>query len=238
MPFEVNAYTLNNVNPTAKIRPLSIKREWIKEGTQHGYAYSCFPVALANTMGYEIYFEEDIEFIWNGKEEPNSTTIIQGKDICYFDRGFATVGLVTNLIFKSDENTSLLCGPVPNQFIDGIQTYSAIISTSFFSGVLHIVLRITQPNKNILIKAGTPVGSILPISIESINNSIINVFKEIKNVEDLGIHNTPEYNNALAKKAEEIGRTVGWYQQGVDHKNNKIGTHEIKKFVFNVKNQD
>jgi hypothetical protein len=234
MTFKINAYQINNVRPTAKIKPMSVKRDWIEPGTQHGYAYSCFPVVLANTMGYEIYFEEDIEFIWNGKKEPNSTTIIQGKDICYFDRGFATVGLVTNLVFKSDENTSLFCGPMPNQFIDGIQGYSAIMSTSFFGGALHIVLRITKANQNILIKAGTPIGFVLPISLKSINNSVIEVFKTPEPGTDFGVHSSPGYNEALAKEAEKIGRTVGWYQKGLDHLGNKVGNHEIKKFNFSV----
>lgn len=232
MTIEINAYEINNERPTAKIRPMSIKRDWIEEGTQHGYAYSCFPVALANTMGYEIYFEEDIEFMWNGKREPNSTLVTKGKDICYFDRGFATVGLVTNLIIKSDKDTSLLSGPVPNQFTEGVSGYSAILSTSFFSGALHIVLRITEPNKNILIKAGDAVGFILPISLSSINNSIINVYKPTN--KDFGVHLSTDYNNALANEADKKGRPVGWYQKGIDHNGSQIGSHEIKKFTFNV----
>jgi hypothetical protein len=236
--FEINAYKINDVKPTAKIRPLSVKREWMEIGTQHGYAYSCFPIVLANTMGYEIYFEEDIEFIWNGKKEPNSTKVIKGKDICYFDRGFATVGLVTNLVFKSNENTSLLCTPIPNQFIDGLSGYSAIMSTSFFGGALHIVLRITEPNKKILIKAGTPIGCILPISISDINNSVINVFEKLDPDLDIGVHSSPGYNEALSKEAEVLGRTVGWYQKAVDQNNNKIGKHEIKKFNFSVINHE
>lgn len=238
MAFEVNVYKLDDIRPTAKIRPMSVKRDWIDPDTQHGYAYSCFPLVLANTMGYEIYFDEDIEFIWDGTKDSDSTKVLLGKEICYFDRGFATIGLFTNLVFKSNETTSLLSGPIPNQFIDGIQGYSAIISTSIFGGALNIVLRITQPNKKILIKAGTPIGFVLPISISDINNSVINVFNTFDPGVNLGVHSSKEYNDSLYQNALETNRTVGWYQKALDHKGNKIGQHEIKKFNFSVVSHD
>jgi hypothetical protein len=231
--FEINAYKINNNKPTAKIRPLSVKRDWMVKGTQHEYAYNCFPVVLANTMGYEIYFEEDIEFIWNGSFEEGSTLVTKGKDICYFNRGFATIGLITNLVFKSDKNVSLLIGPVPNQFIDGIQNYSAILSTSFFGGVAHIVLRITKPNEKILLKAGTSVGLILPLSLKNINNSSINILENIDFNENF-IHEKIEYTNALTSKAKEIKSPTNWYKKAIDHNGVKIGDHEITFFNLKV----
>lgn len=238
MPFEIDAYQINDVSPTAKIRPLSVKRDWVQKGTSHEDAYSCFPLTLANTMGYEIYFEEDIEFIWDGTQNPGSIKVTKGKEICHIDRGTATISLSTNLFFKSNNDTSLLCYPVPNQFIDGLQGYFAVLSTSFFQSSLPIVLKITQANKNILIKSGTPIGCVLPISIADINNSIINVFNKIENDTNIGVHISQEYNDELVKKTKQSGKPMGWYKKAIDQNGKKIGEHEIKKFIFNVNNKN
>lgn len=231
MPIKVDSFPLNLNVKTAKIRPMSIKRDWVAEEVSQSNAYSCLPLTLANSMGYELYFDEDIDLLWNGKD----VEVFAGKDFCHFDRGAATVGISTNLIFHSEPNVSMITMPVPNTFVDGVHVYSSIISTSFFTSPLHIVLRLTIPNKRILIESGKAIASILPASISEFNNSVINMHNSVSDKKM--IHVSSEYNNALGAKVDLDGRPAGWYQNGIDHKGNKIGSHEIKRFSFRVESE-
>ena len=104
--YKLDVYIDNKEAPTAKIRPLVMQREWM-----HDTTYNCDPVGMANTLGYGIYFDEDISFIWNGVRADPATAITGGEHI-WVGRGEGTVSFITNLLFRTDENTSILTMPV------------------------------------------------------------------------------------------------------------------------------
>jgi len=215
-----------------KLEPLSIKREWMDE-TYDAHAYKCFPVTLTNGLGWGISFPEDITFIWDGVSDtsPDHVRILSGDEYVSSGRANATISFNTGLMFRTDENTSILQMPVPNQFIDGVQPFSTLISTSFYKGELPCAWRITRPNVEITIKAGTPVISILPISLGNINNSEM----VIKSMRDLptDYFNNPDYSNVVYELNRQ-GKWSNFYRDAVDQSGKSIGSHEVKSIRLKV----
>lgn len=228
--YKVNAYKCRP--DSANIEPLSIKREWMDE-TVDAHAYKCFPVSLTNGLGWSLSFPEDITFIWDGISDTMSdhVKILSGNKYAYTDRANATVSFNTGLIFKTEENVSLLQMPVPNLFRDGIQPFTTIISTSFFNGELPSALRITRPNVEITIKANTPFITLVPISLTELNNS------EIVLMDDSEVPPSSVDGDEYSKTIGEINRSGKWsnfYRDAVDHLGNSIGKHEVKALRLKV----
>lgn len=219
----------------ADIFPLNAKRGWMDE-TYNSHAYKCFPVTLSNTLGWGISFPEDITFIWDGISDssPDHVNILQGSKYVSTGRANGTISFNTKLFFTSNKNISLLHMPVPNQWIDGAQAFTSILSTSVLRGSFPCVWKITRPNTEITIKSGTPVIAIVPIELSEINNSEI----EMKNISDI-----PEdyfMNNEHYRKAEEINKSGKWtnfYRDAVDYEGKSIGEHELKSIKLKVINK-
>ena len=178
MTYNIKAYIKNGLGI---IEPLSIKRDWMDKNKET--AYKCFPVSSANVIGWGISFPEDISFIWdgeygNGEDDffDNHVKILSGEKYIRVNSSNVTITFVTGISFQTDEDVSLLVSPIPNQFIDGIQGYSAIFSTSFYKDEIQSVYKILYPNKIITIKANTQIASILPISLTKLNNSTLEIF--------------------------------------------------------------
>jgi hypothetical protein len=236
--YNLKAYQMEK--KCANIEPFSVKREWMSEHMDHG-AYKCFPLTLANKLGFSISFPEDIIFEWNGEANKSKSKIkfYSGEEFCYVDRGLGTIAFNTKTLFKTEEGVSCLIMPAPNYFIEGIQSFTTILATSFFTGATHVVNKITKKNSIIEIKANTPVASILPISILQFQNTKLDYycFDKINNFKDLFYpHNTKEYALSLKKYGEDNNKTSDWYIKAIDHKGNKIGSHEVNSFNFNIEN--
>lgn len=228
--YKIYVYDIRN--GYGKLEPLSIKREWMDE-TYDAHAYKCFPVTLTNGLGWGISFPEDITFIWDGISDtsPDHVKILSGEKYAYSGRANATVSFNTGLMFRTDKDTSILQMPVPNQIIDGVQPFTTLISTSFFKGELPCAWRITRPNVEITIKAGTPVISVLPISLGSLNNSEM----IMKSITDLPVNyfNDSDYSN-IVYELNRQGKWSNFYRDAVDPKGNSIGSHEVKSIRLKV----
>jgi hypothetical protein len=231
--YEVKAYkiSLNSAN----ISQIPVKRDWMDE-TFDAHAYKCFPVTLTNSLGWGLSFPEDISFIWDGISDSsaNHVKILSGEKYCYAERGNSTISFRTGLILKTNQDVTLLQMPVPNMFIDGVQSFTTLISTSFFNSEFPCALRITKPNSIITIKANQPIISIIPLSLNFIDNS------EIK-FESISKMPKPKFNNnEYSKAVQEITSSGSWtnfYRNATDHKGNKIGEHELKSLKFKVTNE-
>jgi hypothetical protein len=226
--YNVDAYIDNELTPTAKIRPLSIKRDWM-----HSYTYNCHPIAMANTLGYGVYFDHDISFIWDGSREDGAVGII-GKENVWVGRGEGTVSFITNLIFKTDENTSLITMPVPNEYIEGAQVLSTILSTSVFTGTFSIVWKLDTPNKEYFIPAGTNIACILPVSLGTIQDSTITLQNKTWPFEK--VQDSKEYMEYL-KGLNAEGIRPRMYKKAINHKGETIGKHEVDSIQLHVKGE-
>lgn len=236
-PYKIEVYKSVS-GPSAKIRPLSVKRDWMNSGIYH-----CVPVSLANTIGYGIYFDEDISFrldstnggIKNGSAySTNSNSFVWSAESLtegVFGRGFGTVSFEINLIFKTNPDISLMTMPVPNQILDNATVISTLLSTSFFTSSLPIVWKLHKDDYEYFIPAGTDVAAIMPISLGKIQNCEINYNESF--FPDQRVHSEPDYLGVLSEKMNSDGR-AGMYKKGIDHKNNKIGTHEVDKLSLIV----
>lgn len=230
----VNVYRLKD--SSANIGNLKIKREWM-DGTQDAHAYKCFPVTLTNSLGWGISYPEDIEFIWDGISDttPVHVKVLKGEQYISTGRANATISFNTGLIFETDENTSLIHMPVPNQFIDGVQAFTTIISSSFYKNPFPVAWKITKPNVPILIPAGTPIISVVPVSIGAISDSELNIYD---NSEDKFGQDHWKRNRKYGERAQEINQTGGWtnfYRNATDETETSIGSHEVKAIRMPVK---
>lgn len=226
----VNVY--KTAGPETILSPLESDRDWMHENK---YAYNCMPVALTNKLGWSISFPSDISFVWSGseKEGPDGDIeVLYGKQHCYFERGGGVIAFPTNLIFKTDSDTSILIMPVPNQFIDGATAFTSILSSSFYTGALHVVWKVTRPGHIITIKAGTPVATVVPISLKEIQGSTAIIMNNNLNI----VHGS-EYVNAMTEYGRINKRVSDWYKKAIDQNGNTIGSHEVNSFKFIVKDE-
>jgi hypothetical protein len=217
---------------------LSAKRKWMDD-TFDSHAYKCFPVSLTNQLGWGISFPEDISFIWDGISDSSSdhVKILSGEKYAYSGRANATISFNSGLVFKTNKDLSLLSMPVPNLFIDGAVPFTTLISSSFFTGELPIAWMITKPNEIITIKAGTPVISILPIDLESLNNSemVLRPISEFPQPVYNDIENPNDYSETI-KALNQSGDWSNFYRDAVDHLKRKIGSHQVKAIRLKVIN--
>jgi hypothetical protein len=211
----------------ANIEQLSAKRSWMDE-TYDKHAYMCFPVSLTNRLGWGISYPKDIRLVWDGITDTTDTHIkvLEGEEYVYTGRGNATISFISGLIFKTDPETTLLTMPVPNQFIRGAQCYTTLISTSFYMPELPLGWRMTEPNIEVVIPAGTPVAAVLPMSLTALENDYELVMQKE--------YPTQEYWAEVRKygDAAEIKNGVGdWskmYREALDYTGTSVGKHETK----------
>lgn len=211
----------------ASIEQLQVKRDWMEE-TANKHAYMCFPVTLTNRLGWGISYPVDIRFIWDGITDttPDHIKILEGEEYVNNYRGNATISFNSGLIFKTDEDTSILTMPVPNQFIRGAQSYTTLISTSFFMPDLPLAWRVTEPNIEILIPAGTPVAAVVPISLSGLESGYRLAISEDRPTNEYW-NTLREYGDAAQLK-NGVGDWSKMYRDAVNHNGEVVGKHETK----------
>jgi hypothetical protein len=215
------------------VSPMSIKRDWMDE-TPQGHAYRCFPVGQANMIGWSLSCKDDISFIWNGINDTSSENvkILDEKPYIYTGRGQSTISFSTGLIFKTDENVSLLTINPVNLFNEDFETMSSLVTTSFYPSPLPLAIKARVPNKEVTIKAGTVLATIIPISLTMLNNTTINInaYTDVDRVREKA---NREYGEA-AQKINQSGQWTDWYRDAVNEKNESIGKHEAKILKLSV----
>jgi hypothetical protein len=214
------------------IQPMSIKRDWM-DVTSEGHAYRCFPVTQSNVIGWSLSCVKDIEFIWDGVNDQSSDHIeIFSPKGSYSGRGQSSVSLNTGLVFRTDKDVSIFTINPVNYFSDEFETMSSLISTSFYDNPLPLAIKAKTANKRVVIKAGTPVATIIPISLSNLNGTNI----EIVNYEDQD-RKRLEANMSYGSAAQEInsaGKWTDWYRDAVNEKRETQGSHEVKTLKLGV----
>ena len=232
--YKITAYKNPN---SANIDQINIKRNWMDD-TVDGHAYRCFPVTLANGLGWGLSFPKDISFVWDGISDTSGhhVKVLEGEEYCYTERANATISFKTGIIFETEQNLSLLQMPVPNMFIDGAQAFTTIMSTSFFKGEFPCALRITKPFTKITIKANQPFIAILPISLTNLQNSIVEI-DDPKNMKNNVVLKKEEHLEIVKEKTDS-GQWTNFYRDAVNYKGQKIGEHEVKAIRLHVVNKN
>jgi len=214
------------------IQPMSIKRDWM-DVTSEGHAYRCFPVTQSNVIGWSLSCVKDIEFIWDGVNDQSSDHIeIFSPEGSYSGRGQSSVSLNTGLVFRTDKDVSIFTINPVNYFSDEFETMSSLISTSFYDNPLPLAIKAKVANKRVVIKAGTPVATIIPISLSNLNGTSI----EIVNYQDPDrkrLEANMSYGSA-AQKINSAGKWTDWYRDAVNEKEESQGSHEVKTLKLSV----
>ena len=220
-------------NSLFNLSPMSIKRDWM-DATSEGHAYRCFPVTQANVIGYSLSCKEDIEFEWEGINDQTDQHIkIFSPEGSYAGRGQSSISLDTGLIFRTDEDVSILAINPVNSFNDEFETMSSLISTSFFNNPFPLALKAKVPNKKVIIKAGTAVATLIPISLTKLNDTVVSIV----DYEDPD-NKRAEANISYGKEAQIVnssGQWTDWYRNAVNEKNESLGSHEVKVLKLYVK---
>jgi len=218
-----------------EISPMSIKRDWMDD-TSENHAYRCFPVTQANVVGYSLSCTEDIEFEWDGinDQTPDHVKILS-PERAYSGRGQSSISMDTGLIFRTDQDVSIIAINPVNYFSDEFETMSSLISTSFYDNPFPLALKAKTANKRIVIKAGTPVATIIPISLTQLNNTVIKMV-DYKDEDRKRVEANISYGEA-AQVLNSTGEWTDWYRNAVNEKQESIGSHEVKTLKLSVEDQ-
>jgi hypothetical protein len=219
-------------NSLFDISQMSIKRDWM-DLTSEGHAYRCFPVTQANVIGYSLSCKEDIEFLWDGVTDQTGDHVeIFNPKSAYSGRGQSSISMDTGLIFRTDSDVSILAINPVNYFSDEFETMSSLITTSFYNNPLPLALRAKIANKKVVIKAGTPVATIIPISLTNLNNTVISIV-DYQDIDNKRMKANMSYGEA-AQAINSSGEWTDWYRNAINEKEESLGSHEVKTLRLKV----
>lgn len=228
-----NVEVYKHLGHPVKIEQTQVQRQWM-DNTDDKHAYKCFPVSLVNTIGWSISFLEDIEFIWDGISDTSEhhVTILKGPEgVCNTQRGNATVSFYTGLYFKTEENMTMLSIVPPNYFIDGATPFTSLITTSFFEDALPVAWRVTRPNVKITIPAGTPVITVIPVSLGELAKVELDIHDKVFGEE---MHVKKQKRLEVWEKLSKEGKFTNFYRNAVEYDGSTIGKHEKKSLHLRV----
>ena len=215
------------------IEPMSIKRDWM-DLTSENHAYRCFPVTQSNVIGWYLSCSEDIIFTWDGiNDQTDQHVKIVSPSGSYSGRGQSSISLNTSLVFKTDPDVSIWTIHPVNYFNDDFETMSSVISTSFYDNPLPLALKAKKANVETIIKAGTPIATIIPISLTNLNNTTIEIV-EYKD-EDRSRTNANIAYGEAAQVLNSSGNWTDWYRNAVNENGESVGSHEVKTLKLYVK---
>jgi len=214
------------------IQPMSIKRDWM-DLTSEKHAYRCFPVTQANVVGWNLSCKEDIVFFWDGiNDQTDQHVKITSPEGSYAGRGQSSISLNTSLIFRTDPDVSILTINPVNYFNEDFETMSNLISTSFYDNPLPLALKAKKANQEVVIKAGTPIATIIPISLTNLNNTTIEIVA-YQDPDRKRQQANINYGTA-AQVVNSSGEWTDWYREAVDENGTSLGSHEVKTLKLDV----
>lgn len=231
----LNISVEKNAHSHIDIYPMSIKRDWM-DVTPEKHAYRCFPVTQANMIGWYLAADEDVSFIWNGINDTSSDNvkILKGENFTYTGRGQSSVSFNTGLVFRTDENISMFTITPVNYFSTDFEVMSSLISTSWHDSDFPLAIKVKTANKEIIIKAGQPIATIIPISLTSLDNTAIDMYR-YSDPDGLRHQAHKSYGEA-AQEINMRGEWTDWYRDAINEKGETLGKHETKALRLKVNN--
>jgi hypothetical protein len=136
------------------------------------------------------------------------------------------------MVFRTNEDISLLTINPVNYFNDDFETLSNLISTSFYDNPLPLAIKARTANKEVTIKAGTPVATIIPISLSALNNTVIQIHEYVDTDREREKANI-SYGQA-AQVINSSGEWTDWYRNATNEKGESLGSHEVKSLKLDV----
>ncbi len=119
-----------------------------------------------------------------------------------------------------------------NYFNLDFEVMSSLISTSWFDNDFPLAIKAKTPNKEILIKAGDPIATIIPISLTELDNTSIKIY-DYEDPEHIRQNKHKSYGIA-AQEVNKSGNWTDWYRDAINEKGESLGSHETKVLRLSV----
>src|SRR5579859_530129 len=150
-----------------EIRPAGPEREWMDD-SNHGFAYRCLPLAIANAHGWEILSPASFEAEWTGSNDLNGVKITPLSPfgdyppvLSHFGEGVLTFHV--SAVFRSDPRVNLwVTGPV-NRPKHGICPLTGVVETDWAVASFTMNWKFTAPGIRVRFEKGEPFCFVFPI---------------------------------------------------------------------------
>jgi hypothetical protein len=107
------------------------------------------------------------------------------------------------------------------------------MTTSFYDNPLPLAIKARRANERVVIKAGTPIATIIPISLTKLNNTTIEII-EYQDPDRRRFNANMSYGEA-AQVVNKSGQWTDWYRDAVNENGESLGMHEAKVLRLSVK---
>jgi hypothetical protein len=213
--------------PRRLLEPLAGKKErdWFTE-----HFYFCLPLTLGNQYGFVVKLLHDIVLRWDGGRSVDSLRVhsfAEGDEenqqvvSSHFGSGILTVQ--NRFMFRTPKNINLLVCAPPNFLIPGIFSLTAIVETDNLRRDFTYNLKVTIPDRDILIERGTPIGCIIPLMRNFAEEFKIELHPEGEALEN---ERKTMRHFAISRSDYENGLPNHLYRKGKDIYGNSFPVHQ------------
>ena len=163
--MDIQYYLIEPDKPQLDIVPASRYREWLSP-----HAYRCTPLAVANTLGWDLVTPVDLKVFWNGGNEKDDVEVIDGGELIdvSFGIGTFTFGGMCGISWRTPPGWFMQFGPVPNGDVIGADAMNAIAETDWLNYPVFPTMRLRTPGIT-SIPAGTAIIRVTPVNIRSVD---------------------------------------------------------------------
>lgn len=143
------------------------KRDWF---TPH--FYRCLPLSIGNQYGFTVSSEFDIEFVWNGGDDPQDVSFTffdeQEKLSILYPRiesafGHGIVTIATSFALRTPPGVNLITINPPNFIIPNVTVMTGVVETDNLRRNFNFSIKIQMPNIVTRIPKGYPIAAFMPI---------------------------------------------------------------------------
>lgn len=211
----------------------NIQRSWF-----NSHAYLCLPLTIANQYGFILRSAYDFTIYWNGGNDPEDTIIrIEATEdqrrhmevSSHFSLGTVTISF--KFMLRTPPGVNLMTINPPNIFIDGIGHMTGVVETDNLRRDFTYNLKVTRPHHPIKIRAGDPIGCVIPIPRYFVDSFELKLAYDLFSPElikrdlEMSIAFTKERYGPDADKPHQCGRR---YFNGEDVSGRKFLDHQKK----------
>lgn len=206
-----------------ELRPGNVRRDWMDD-TYNKHAYRCLPLTEANTSGWELILQRDIQVIWKGGTsvpEIIGGADFNGRDVANCNK----VGMIdfhVGYAFGTEEGYSTWLSGAPNYFVDGAVPLCASIPSSWWPDEVQFNWRITKVNEPVIFPAGMPF-----VFVQFYDNrlmpSVEFITEYLWEKPDLMDSRSAYHKAKMEKIQKEPWSWMNGIRTGLDEKGNAIG---------------
>lgn len=167
MTDNILAYLIFTGDTRVRIEPSPRDRVWM-DNTNGKYAYRCLPLTMANQHGWNVYPNEEISMVWDGRVDLDAIQIENNAGIASSIFGYGIVTFHIMHLIKTPENyNTWVCGP-PNHVIPGIQALNGVVETDWAPFTFTMNWQLTHPGQRVTFTKNDPICHFFPIQRQAV----------------------------------------------------------------------